>query len=230
MAKKAGTKKKYIAVFLLVTLGIAVVALIYVTHFSSKTEATGLTVGVTVGDSFTYKLTGESVLISSGTTTPAYLSQYNATDYYQVTITGINGTLVTFDTVWKFTNGTAIQNSEWVNIGTGANSGDFWAIYPANLNVNNLINPKGNDGLIVNSTSTKTFVDSSRVINYWSISNVFTNPRDPTGSTQQYNWWGVYFDKQTGMLIDATNVQEYNNPQYNIIIIWQLTNSTVWGV
>jgi uncharacterized membrane protein len=128
MTKKAATKKKYIAIFLLVALVIAAVALIYVTQFSSKTEATDLTVGINVGDTFTYKLTGESVLISSGTTTPAYLSQYNATDYYQVTITGINGTLVTFDTVWKFTNGTAIQNSEWVNIGTGANSGDFTQI------------------------------------------------------------------------------------------------------
>src|ERR1017187_2368170 len=62
-------------------------------------------VGVNVGDTFTYKLRGDSVLFSSDTTTPAYLSEYNNTDYYQVTITGISGTQVSLNTLWRLTNG-----------------------------------------------------------------------------------------------------------------------------
>ena len=140
-------------------------------------------------------------------------------------------TVVSFDTVWTFTNGTApIATPEWVNIATGANSGDFWAIYPSTLNVNNLLSPNGYDGLIVNSTTTQTYADSSRTTNFWSIDNVFTNTNDPTGSTQQNNYIQVYFDEQTGMLTSLTNIIEYNNPEYNIIITWQLNSTNVWSV
>jgi len=220
-------KKVYIAIFLLVLLvGIAVAAIVYTTQTSSSPVVPG----VTVGDTFTYKLTGASVLGSADAVTPGYLSEYNGTDYYKVTITGINGSVVSFDTVWQFTNGTAVQNSEWVDLSTGADNGDFWAIYASNLNVNNLLRPKGFDTLIVNSTGTQTYTSSTRQRNFWSIENVFTDINDPTGNTQRYDFMGVYFDKQTGMLDTLTNWQEYNNPQYTIIITWQLTNSTVWGV
>ena len=52
----------------------------------------------------------------------------------------------------------------------------------------------------------------------WSIDNVLTDSSDPTGSTQQDNFIGVYFDKQTGMLTQLTNLQQYNNPRYNVLI------------
>jgi hypothetical protein len=230
MTKKPITKKVYVAIVLLVILAIATAAIVYATQTFLKSGVTNVKVGVNVGDTFTYKLIGTSDLFSPDAVTPASLSEYNNTDYYQVTITGINGSIVSFDTVWQFTNGTAVQTSEWVDLSTGADNGDFWAIYASNLNVNNLLRSKGFDGLIVNSTDTQTYTSSTRQRNFWSIENVFTDINDPTGNTQQYNYMSVYFDKQTGMLIDLTNWQEYNNPQYTIIISWQLTNSTVWGV
>jgi hypothetical protein len=224
MPKKAMSKKVYIAIFLLVILCIATAAIVYITQASKS-------VGVNVGDTFTYKLMGYSVLFNSTAVTPAYLSEYNNTDYYQVNITGIKGSVVSFDTVWKFTNGTAIQNSEWVNLAAGNDSGDFWAIYPSNLNANNMLYPKeANTGLIVNSTGPQTYSTGTRQTNYWSIENVFTDINDPTGNTVQDVLTSLYFDKQTGMLVDLTNIQYYNNPYYNIITTWTLTNSTVWGV
>jgi hypothetical protein len=229
MTKKPITKKVYVAIVLLVIIAIATAAIVYATQ-TSKSGVTNVKVGVNVGDTFTYKLIGTTHLVSSDAVTPAYLSEYNNTDYYQVTITGINGTTVSFNTDWQFTNGTSIQTSEWVNLATGADSGDFWAIYASNLNVNNLLRPKGFDELIVNSTSTQTYADSTRQTNFWSIDKVFTDINDPTGNTQQYNYMGVYFDKKTGMLNALTNVQEYNNPNYNVVITWQLTNTTAWGI
>ena len=188
-------------------------------------------VGVQVGDTFTYKLTGNSILFGSAAATPAFLSEYNNTNYYEVIITGINGSVVSFDTIWQFTNGTAIKNSDWINLVTGNYSGDFWAIYPSNLKVTNLLYPKeSNTELIVNSTGSQSFSTGDRTTNYWHLENEFTNTNDPTGSTTQVNLIEVYFDKQTGMLDYLDNVQEYNNPQYNILITWQLTSSTVWGV
>lgn len=227
MPKKAMSKKVYIAIFLLVLLvGIAVAAIVYTTQTSSSPVVPG----VNVGDTFTYKLTGVSVLGSADAVTPAYFSEYNNTDYYKVTITGINGSIVSFDSVWRFTNGTEIQKSQWVDLSTGADNGDFWAIYAPNLNVNDLLRPKGYDGLIVNSTGTNTYSSSTRQTNFWSIEHVFTDINDPTGNTGRDDYTGIYFDKQTGMLDSLINIQRYNNPQYNLIITWQLTNSTVWGV
>ena len=216
------------------------------TPTSSPTPTNGTNlVGLNVGDTFTYKLTGDSVLFSSDATTPAYLSEYNNTEYFQVTVTGINGSIVTVNTIWQFTNGTAIQNSNWVNLETGNYSGEFWAIYPSNLNANDFLYPNGNAGLIVNSTNTQTngyagltvnstsiqtYTDSARATNYWSTSHTIASINAPSNGTELYTYLQVYFDKQTGMLTSLTNIQEYNNPEYNILITWQLTSTNVWTV
>ncbi|MGD0202705.1 MAG: hypothetical protein ABSC20_02210 [Candidatus Bathyarchaeia archaeon] len=229
MSKKPAHKKMYIAIFLVVILCAATAAIVYATQISKS--GANIKVGVNVGDTFTYKLTGDSILFSSDAATPAYLSEYNETNYYEVIITGVNGSVVSFNTIWQFTNGTAIKNSDWINLVTGNYSGDFWAIYPSNLKVTNLLYPKEKDtALIVNSTGSQSFSTGDRTTNYWHLENEFTNTNDPTGSTTQVNLIEVYFDKQTGMLDYLDNVQEYNNPQYNILITWQLTSSTVWGV
>jgi len=179
MTKKPTHKKAYIAIFLVVILGVASAAIVY------ATQRANIKVGVKVGDTFTYKLTGDSDLFSSDAVTPAYLSEYNETNYYEVIITGVNGSVVSFDTIWQFTNGTAIQNSEWINLATGNYSGDFWAIYPPNLTLNNLLYPQEeNTALIVNSTTTQTFAGSTRPSNFWSGDDVLYNSNDPTGSTQ----------------------------------------------
>ncbi len=230
MTKKPTHKKMYIAIFLVAILCAATIAIVYATQIS-KPAGANVKVGVAVGDIFTYKLMGYSDLFDPDAVTPAYLSEYNNTDYYQVIITGVNGYVVSFDTVWQFTNGTEIQNKDWINLETGNFSGDFWAIYPSNLHVTSLLYPKeGNTALIVNSTGSQPFSTGNRTTNYWFVENEFSNTNDPTGSTTQINLTEVYFDKQTGILDYLDNVQEYNNPEYNILITWQLTSSSVWGV
>jgi len=220
--------KLFMGIILVAIIAIASTAIVYIV---TQTPSKQTIQGVHVGDVFTYKLTGDSALFSSDAVTPAYLSEYNETNYYEVIITGVNGSVVSFNTIWQFTNGTAIQNSDWINLETGDYSGDFWAIYPSNLNVNNQLYPKeDNTALIVNSTGSQPFSTGNRTTNYWSIQNEYGNINDPTGSTTQIKFIEVYFDKQTGMLDDLNSVQKYNNPEYNILITWQLTNSTVWGV
>ena len=102
-------------------------------------------------------------------------------------------------------------------------SGGFWAIYPPNLNVKNPLYPKEeNTALIVNSTGSQPYSTGNRTANYWHFSANLNNENDPTGSTTRVNFVEVYFDKQTGMLDYLDNVQEYNNPEYNILITWNL--------
>ncbi len=228
--KKRFSTKVLVAIVLLIIVIPVVTATVVYTAIQSSSSQPTVVAGVNVGDTFTYNITAQSILFSSTAVTPDYLYEFNSTDYYQVTITGVSGSLVTFDTTWKFQNGTEITTPEYVDIATGNNSGDFWAIYPSNLKVNNFLSPKGYDKLIVNSTDTYTYTNSTRPRNWWSIENVFTDTTDPTGSTQQDNFISVYFDKQTGMLTQLTNIQQYNNPQYNVIITWKLTKSSVWDV
>ncbi|MGA3061538.1 MAG: hypothetical protein ABSD92_14410 [Candidatus Bathyarchaeia archaeon] len=226
--KKRLSSKALVAIILIVVLAIASAAIVYVaTQSSSKpTEP-----GVHVGDTFTYSLMGNSILFSQDASTPAYLSEYNETNYYKVIITGVNGLVVSFNTIWQFTNGTEIQNADTIDLSTGNYSGDFWAIYPTNLNINNKLYPKEpNTELIVNNTGSQPYSSGNRTTDYWSIEKEFTDTNDPTHSTTMDNLIEVYFDKQTGMLDYLDNVLEYNNPEYNILITWQLTNSTAWGV
>jgi len=228
--KKSKRPKVLIAISLVVILAVASAAFVYVSTQNSSASKP-VVPGVHVGDTFTYSLTGDSILFDTEAVTPASLYYYNETSYYEVIITAVDGYTVAFNTIWAFTNGTSIQNSGWINLETGNYSGNFWAIYPPNLTVNDRLYPKEeNTALIVNSTGSQQFAAGNRTANYWSIENEFTNPSDPTGSSTMVSLIDVYFDKQTGMLDYLDDAQDYNNPQYNIIIIWQLTNSTVWNV
>ena len=86
--KRKSTHTKAYAAIILVILAIASVAIVYaVTHSSSKP----IVPGVHVGDTFTYKLTGDSILFDTEAVTPAYLYEYNETNFYEVIITGVNG-------------------------------------------------------------------------------------------------------------------------------------------
>ena len=222
------TKKLYIAIVLLVILCVATAAIIYTT--TQPPSLKSAVSGVNVGDTFTYSLKGFSNLTDQNAVTPDYFSQFNETEYYKVIITGVNGSQVSFNTIWRFTNGTEIPKTQSVDVSIGSINQEFWAIYASNLNVNDLLRPNGHDGLIVNSTKSIQYKDSNRETNFWSIENQFFDINDPTYSTQRYDYMSVNFDKQTGMLVGLSNVQMYNNPAMTLTITWKLTDSSVWAV
>lgn len=230
LRKKSKSKKPYLAILLLAILVASTGAVLYFTQNSSPTPTAP---GVKVGDTFYYTLKGISNLVDPSAVTPAGFEQYNNTDFFKVVITGIAGTVVSMDTVWRFTNGTKISNSQTIDVSGKNPSSDaaFWALYPANLTTNNRLRPLSSlDKTIVNSTEIRQFSNGYRTINYWSIENSFYDPTDPTYSTWRDDYIYVDFDRQTGMLVTLTNIQTYNNPQYSLTITWSLTNSTAWDV
>jgi hypothetical protein len=229
MRKRTSSKKRRLAIAAIVILAISVAAVVYATEFSNTGKVSA---GVHVGDTFTYKLTGISVLGSLDSKTPTYLSDYNNTEYYQIKIIAVNGSTVSFITLWKFNNGTEVTIPQILDIGNGNKTDNygFWAIYPANLKASDLLRPTGYDKLRVNGTDTQRYADSSRQRNFFQIENQFFDTHDPTGNTQRDDYVGVYFDQQTGMATALTNIQRFNNPQYNIIITYQLISSNVWAV
>lgn len=224
--KKPSHKKLYLSIALIVVLVTASAAAVY---FASIPKP--IKVGVEVGDTFTYSILGLSVL-GVNVTTPEDFYQYNNTQYFKVTVEDIQNKTVTLATQWKFTNGTELTADQKINIGNGDKSdpNGFWAIYPSNLAVNDLLRPEGFDGVTVNATDSKLYSSGERTTDFFWVANEFFDTNDPTRSTYRYDYVGVNFDQQTGMMVSMQNWQEYNNPQYRLVTLYTLTNSTVWAV
>jgi len=233
MPKKGSNIKLYIVIILMVALAVTTITFVY--NYQKANNPQNVTIGLHVGDTFTYKLTGSDELYSSNADPNQEYPNFqelNNTNYYQVNITGISGPVVTFVTNWAFNNGTIIQQTGSVNVSSGAQTGQsgFWAIYPANLNVGSLTRPGGYDQITVNGTDTQTFSTSTRARNHFQVSDQFYDTNDPTQSTYRNEFDDVYFDKQTGMLTTLTDIQEYNNPEMTLIISWNLVSCSVWSV
>jgi hypothetical protein len=223
-----------IAVTVIVLMIVSVVATLSTQLSGQKVQTSGSVSSPTlnVGDRFTYKLTGVSVLGSPDAVTPAEFTQYNDTDYYQVTVARINGTQVSLDLLWRFNNGTLIESAQAIDLATGAYADPtgFCYLYPSNLNVKDRLYPEGTSGLIVNGTSPQKFANSTRAANYWSMEDQFINTGDQTLNTMRGDAIAVYFDKQTGMLDNLTRIEFFTNPEIELTITWRLTGSNVWAV
>jgi len=226
--RKRSSKKIYIAILLLVVLIVAVAAVIYAT----QPAPVKVVMGVHAGDSFTYGITGRSILTGLDAVETPGFSQYNQTDYYKITITDVNGSSVSLDTLWRFLNGTEVTGKQIIDLSNGLKNdpNGFWAIYASNLNVGDLLRPTGTDGVTVNKTETKTYADITRERNFFSLGSEFFDVNDPTRNTLRYDYTVVYFDKQTGMLENLTWITDYNKPEKREVITWQLISSSVWDV
>ncbi|MDD3792608.1 MAG: hypothetical protein PHY74_05710 [Candidatus Bathyarchaeota archaeon] len=224
--KKSHTKRN-LAVILIAIIAVATVAVAY-----SVLTAKQIEVGVKAGDTFTYKITGISNPFGSNATETPGFYHYNQTEYFKVNITDVTGTTVTLQTTWRFKNSTEIYNTQIINIANGEKSDEngFWAIYPANLNIGDLLRPTGYDGNIVNNTDTYKYKGEERSRCYWWIDNQFQDVHDPTGSTLLWDYRSIFFDRETGMLTSFVNNQFYNNPQKEERIIWNLIESSLWNV
>ena len=228
--KKSGSKKKlFIAIVLVAILAVAIAAAVYAV--GRKSSASGSMVGVKVGDTFTYSITGSSSGPVPNSLYPGFY-QLNDTQYYNVTVTGIQGESVTLKTDWVFINGTDISQQQTIDLSTGAVTDPlgFSFLYLSNLKVNDLIYPKMSSMVPINATITQTYASGAREsLYYWGTSTQALTS-DPTQSTKRVLYDQIWFDRQTGMLTVFSEIQEYNNPYLEIEVIYSLTSSNVWNV
>jgi hypothetical protein len=227
--KKSKHTKAYAAIILVAILAIAAGAIVYTFQKSSSNKSS--LVGVQVGDTFTYSITGSSSNPVPAMDYPGFY-QLNDTQYYNVTITGIQGNSVTFETDWVFKNGTDSQQQQTIDLSNGVLSDEsgFSFLFPANLKVNDPIYPQMNSTVPVNATLTQTYASGLRELVYFHVSTTQAYTEDPTQSTQRILYDEVYFDQKTGMLTNFNEIQEYNNPQLELEVIYSLTSSNVWDV
>ncbi len=195
---------------------------------STQTPQTPLS-GLVAGNTFTYRLNGYVDLISEDNVTlPPAPAEYNNTEWYRVTITSVSGPIVSFNTTWRFLNGTETKNSGYVNVSSGDDNQVFWAIYPANLTVNQLISPQGTDGIYVNETNIRNYGSGGRATNFYTVQAEFPDTTNPSRVFDDYMY--VNFDKTTGMMVELKDMQVYNDPEVILTYQWILTDSNVWTV
>jgi hypothetical protein len=134
-------------------------------------------------------------------------------------------------TDWVFKNGTDVQQQQTIDLSNGlmTNQNGFWGLYPANLKVSDPIYPI-NSTVPVNATLTQPYASGNRESDFYHVSTTQYYANDPTQSTQRILYDEVYFDQQTGMLTNFNEIQEYNNPELELEVIYALTSSNVWNV
>jgi hypothetical protein len=225
------SNKVYLAIIVLVVLVVSSVAAFYALQTPQEEETTNpTTAGVKAGDTFTYSMTGTAELGEEDITIPENFLEINMTDYYKVTITEVDGPIVSFNTTLKFTNGTQFDRTGQVNIETGANSEEFWAIYAANLTTGDPSRPEVADSTTINATETRTYLDGDRETNFLRAEGEFYDTTDLTYSTYYYDYTYVHFDSQTGMLVELKNIKIYSDPQIIYTVQWNLIDSNVLQV
>jgi hypothetical protein len=214
-------------VMIFVVISIAIVAVV------SNPALNQLDVsGLKVGNVFTFSIKGYTEVgeANASASIPASYSDLNMTEWYRVTITSVSGADITFNTTWHFINGTEYENIGKVNLLTGEDNGILWAIYPKNLNLNNLVSPQGSDGAIVNETETRTYKSGARETNIITFTQSRVDADDPTLTRSYDEYTYVHFDRATGMLVELRDMQIYNDPEVMLTIDWQLVDSNVWVV
>ncbi len=218
-------KKLIITIVILIIIAAVVVAAILATQ-PPPTES--VVTGVVAGNTFTYNLKASANVNEDNVTLPPAITEYNNTESFRVTITSVSNSTVSFNTAWRFINGTEINDSGYVNVLTGDDNQVFWAIYPANLTKNMLLNPQGTDGNIVNDTEVRTYKSGDRQTNVMTLQNQFPDSSNPTRVYEDYLY--VHFDKTTGMLVELQDIQRYNDPEAVLTYSWILVDSNVWAV
>jgi len=223
-------KKVYLAIFVLAVLVVASAVVFFALQTPANNESTSVKVGVKAGDTFTYSIKGIFETTSETATIPANFVEVNQTDYYKVTIVNVEGSNVTYNFIWRFLNGTQYERTETINVSTGTDGVDFWAIYPANLTQGSLLRPLGTIKATVNSTSTREYLDGNRTTNIHTVTGTFIDVEDQTFSRTYEAFRYVHFDSETGMLVSLKEIKIYTDPQIMLTVEWNLVDSNVLQV
>jgi len=154
------------------------------------------------------------------------------TDWYRITVTNVSDAQVSINTAWHFSNGTELDGDGYVNLETGINypSQGFWAIYAANLRAGDLVRPNGIDRSTINETITKDYGSGTRETNHLSLVLQYYDANDPTGTKTWTEYMSTYFDRQTGMLVQFSDISMYTNPTMTLTVTWTLRDTNVWAV
>ena len=229
MAKK---RSRLILVLAIVSAIIIILAFIAFTQLGSQ-AAQDAVPGVNVGDTFTYDIRGYYSSNDPNATIPENFPQINMTEWFRIVVTEVSGPEVTINTTWRFSNETELNGINTIDVETGINNpiDGFWAIYASNLRANDRTRPNGPDQSTINATSPKEYSSGvTRETNTLSLVQNYYDADDPTYGTTLTEYMQADFDKQTGMLVQLSDISDYTNPGMRLALLWTLMDTNVWAV
>jgi hypothetical protein len=184
-------------------------------------DTTEYQVGVSEGDTFKYDLSFYWSSTDPNATAPASWADANATDYYQVTIQRVSGTTVEMDTVWSFLNGTEISGTEIAEVASGL--GESILVYAANLSAGEQLYPRSSDITDkIGETVALSYSQGSRETNHVEVTKTDVE-------NEVLNYLDLYFDKQTGMMVEVyTDVVYTNLPDQTFSRMAKIKESSLW--
>jgi hypothetical protein len=202
-------------------------ALLLLSAMAVPSLSQDLTVGVSVGDSFTYEGTWFHDVISGGTTVPNQLVAYqfwNETDSVTRTVIDVTDTMVTFENEFHFSNGTSatnttvedVANPAWVMLCVGANMEQGDSFY---YDETYLV-----DYLIFNSTVMIDYGDAAG-----ERETLYHQSTTYAWATVIRQYW---FDKETGILVRAQldagyNLEDQNSTSGTFV---ELVDTSLWVI
>lgn len=188
----------------------------------------GIVAGVKPGDEFTYNVAGTYPTDNPALDIPQQVIDAHATDYFKIVIDTVSGSDVGYTWSWHFNNGSdPIGGNSTVNLETTASTGPFWTIVSANLNTTQRIHPHfGPDLSVFNETVRYTYMNYTRDTNRLQLEFAYQN--NVTGATYTEST-DTYFDRQTGMLVQLTDLSNYQNPTFTIVVTWTLKDTNAWS-
>jgi hypothetical protein len=221
------SKKKYFIVIALIAMIAVFIAGIYAIQQSQK-----LTIGVKTGDIFTYKMTGTADVPTADVPIPENFMDINNVEYYRIEITNVDFPIVSYIETTQFKNGTSLTYTGAINVKNGINTGEggFWGIFVAGLKKNSLSRPEITDGLAIEDTETRTYLDGDRKTNWFHAETTLYDVDDETLSRECLVYTYIYFDQQTGILVELKDLKMYNDPQIILTVEWKLIDSNVLQV
>jgi hypothetical protein len=225
-------KRSRLILVLIVSAIIIILAFIAFTQLGSQ-AAQDAVPGVNVGDTFTYDIRGYYSSNDPNATIPENFPQINMTEWFKIVVTEVSGSEVTINTTWRFSNETELNGINTIDVETGINNpiDGFWAIYASNLRANDRTRPNGPDQSTINATSPKEYSSGvTRETNTLQLVQNYYDADDPTYGTTLTEYMQADFDKQTGMLVQLSDISDYTNPGMRLALLWTLMDTNVWAV
>jgi hypothetical protein len=222
-------KRSRVILLAILSVIIIIVAFIIFTYLGSQSDLVAAP-GVKAGDEFTYDIEGFWSSQDPDAAPPESFFELNMTEWFKVTVTAVSGAEVSFNTTWRFNNGTEFERADSVNVETGIKypSDAFYLIYAANLKANDFVRPLGLDRSTVNETATKQYASGTRETNRLSLVQEFYDENDPARTWTKHT--NIRFDRQTGVLVELRYINVYTNPDMTLTILWTIRDTNVWTI
>lgn len=190
--------------------------------------------GVQPGDEFVYGITSYWSSSNASLTAPVQFLDVNNTLWYNVTVSYVQETNVTAMTAQHFVNNT--EDNRLITLDVESDTmyfmEGFRGFYLANLSVNDLLHPTGEDGedgLRVNETVSREYASGKRDTNVVTISGPSTLASDPTNTTVGTTTITYYIDKATGVLVERKDFTEFPD-QSGTEQHWVLKWTSLWTI